>query len=210
MVRRGEFLERMVVIPSGALTLEGLYHRGTLQPPLVVAAPHPRMGGSMDSPVVQEIAWAVTRAGHPTLRFNYRGVGASQGAWSGGEGELADLHAAIEQLLASTGAAAVAIAGYSFGAHLALQAARSRADASHLLLVAPPTSLFDFGELPLVRARTLVVVPEHDALAGAALPAGAVPVQVVPGAEHGFQRGLPAVGKAAVALLAGLAGTTPA
>src|SRR4051794_20546359 len=144
MVRKGEFLERMTIVRSGELALEALYHRGESPPPLVVASPHPRQGGAMDSPVVQEIAWAVTRAGHPTLRFNYRGVGASQGAWASGEGELADVEAGIDQLRATAGGGHVALAGYSFGAHLALRAALRRSDVSHLLLVAPPTRTHSF------------------------------------------------------------------
>lgn len=204
MVRRGEFLERMVVIPSGELMLEGLYHRGIRSPPVVVAAPHPRLGGSMDSPVVQEIAWAVTRAGFPTLRFNYRGAGASQGEWSGGEGERSDLAAALEQLKASTAAAQLAIAGYSFGARMALDVALARDDVSHLVLVAPPTRLFPFDDLPLVKARTLLVLAELDAHCDRSLlPRDAAQVVEIPGADHFFQRGLPQVGRAAVALLSG-------
>src|SRR5688572_5794068 len=98
MVLRGQYLERMIPVRSGELHLEGLYHRGRLLPPCVVAAPHPQQGGSMDSPVVAELAWAITRAGHATLRFNYRGVGASQGSFSGGPGEIDDLEAAVDQL----------------------------------------------------------------------------------------------------------------
>ena len=75
MVLAGQFLERSVVVGD----LDALYHRGTRDPPCAIAAPHPALGGSMVSPVVAELAWALTRAGHPTLRFDYRGVGASRG-----------------------------------------------------------------------------------------------------------------------------------
>ena len=73
MVLAGQFLERSVVVGD----LDALYHRGTRDPPCAIAAPHPALGGSMLSPVVAELAWALTRAGHPTTRFDYRGVGAS-------------------------------------------------------------------------------------------------------------------------------------
>src|SRR3982074_2839247 len=76
MVLAGQYLERSAVVGD----LDALYHRGTREPPCAIAAPHPALGGSMTSPVVAELAWALTRAGHPTLRFDYRGVGASRGA----------------------------------------------------------------------------------------------------------------------------------
>ncbi|MCK6552090.1 alpha/beta hydrolase, partial [Myxococcota bacterium] len=72
MVRRGEYLERAVVVPGAAAPIEGLFHRGSKAPPAVFAPPHPS-AGSMEAPVVAELAWAVTRAGHATLRFNYPG-----------------------------------------------------------------------------------------------------------------------------------------
>ena len=79
MVQPGQFLERSVLVKSGELSLDALYHRGHRAPPCVIAAPHPALGGSMTVPAVAELAWALTRAGFPTLRFDYRGVGASQG-----------------------------------------------------------------------------------------------------------------------------------
>src|SRR5438045_9499120 len=87
----------------------------------------------MTVPVIAELAWAITRAGHPTLRFDYRGVGASQGRIrhqpGAGRirdiaGEIEDMGAAIEQLLASTRANSVCAVGYSFGAAVAASAAR--------------------------------------------------------------------------------------
>jgi len=208
MVRRGEYLERMVVIPSGELHLEGLYHRGRLRPPCVVAAPHPQHGGSMDSPVVAELAWAITRAGHATLRFNYRGVGASEGSWSGGAGEIADCEAALDQLKETTGAPELALAGYSFGAWAATEAARRRADVGALVLVAPPTKLFDFTPLREVAARVLVIRASEDALcdpvqvAAAIEPLGPRAEEVVvQGADHFFTTGLPQVGRHAARFL---------
>src|SRR3989440_8920252 len=121
MVLAGQFLERSVVVGD----LDALYHRGRRDPPCAIAAPHPALGGSMLSPVVAELAWALTRAGHPTVRFDYRGVGASRGVPRHGVGstriadlqdEVADLHRICEHLLASTHMAEVCLVGYSFGA----------------------------------------------------------------------------------------------
>src|SRR6266478_5402156 len=108
MVLSGQYLERSVVVGE----LDALYHRGTREPPCVIAAPHPALGGSMRSPVVAELAWALTRAGHPTMRFDYRGVGASRGVSRHAAGstriedvrdEVEDLLAISDQLIATTG-----------------------------------------------------------------------------------------------------------
>ncbi|HEX9602795.1 MAG TPA: alpha/beta hydrolase, partial [Myxococcales bacterium] len=86
-----------------------------------IASPHPALGGSMTVPTVAELAWALTRAGFPTLRFDYRGVGASQGRSrhpAGGgrtedvSDEVEDLRAAVEQLVQSTRAEAACAVGY--------------------------------------------------------------------------------------------------
>ena len=208
MVLRGQYLERMIPVRSGELHLEGLYHRGPLHPPCVVAAPHPQQGGSMDSPVVAELAWAITRAGHATLRFNYRGVGASQGTWSGGPGEHDDLEAAVDQLRETAAWETAAIAGYSFGAHAAVAVAARRPDVEAVVLVAPPTALFDFAALPALGCHVLAILGERDPLADRATveallaPLGARGrVTVVAEADHFFGRGLPQVGKAAAAFL---------
>ncbi|HYZ88790.1 MAG TPA: alpha/beta fold hydrolase, partial [Myxococcales bacterium] len=133
MVQRGQFLERSVVVKSGELSLDALYHRGRRAPPCVIAAPHPALGGSMAVPAIAELAWALTRAGFPTLRFDYRGVGASRGRSrhpagaariANVEDELQDLRAAVEQLVQSTRAQDACVVGYSFGAAVALAAAR--------------------------------------------------------------------------------------
>src|SRR5512141_1366808 len=121
MVLAGQYLERSVVVGG----LDALYHRGTREPPCAIAAPHPALGGSMISPVVAELAWALTRGGHPTMRFDYRGVGASRGVSRQRAGsqriedlrdEVADLLLVCDQLLATTHMSSVCAVGYSFGA----------------------------------------------------------------------------------------------
>src|SRR5437899_11945965 len=110
MVLAGQFLERSVVVGG----LDAFYHRGMRDPPCAIAAPHPALGGSMLSPVVAELAWALTRASHPTMRFDYRDVGASRGVSrhpAGGQriaelqDEVADLHQVVRDGLRSTQAA---------------------------------------------------------------------------------------------------------
>src|SRR2546423_12617205 len=118
MVLAGQFLERSVVVGD----LDALYHRGTRDPPCAIAAPHPALGGSMISPVVAELAWALTRAGHATMRFDYRGVGASRGVsrHEAGSlrigdvsGEVEDLYKIADHLLATTHLSSGCAVGYS-------------------------------------------------------------------------------------------------
>ena len=209
MVLPGQFLERGVVVKSGELSLDALYHRGRRAPPCAIASPHPALGGSMTVPAVAELAWALTRAGFPTLRFDYRGVGASQGGTRhpAGQGriddvseEAADLRAAVQQLLESTRGRAACAVGYSFGAAVALETAGD-ALIERLVLVAPPTAVWDFSPLRAIRKPLLVVCAHHDALCDRSrleLPEGAQ-LAVIAHADHAFLRGLPELGRTVAA-----------
>lgn len=207
--------ERMVVFPSaGGAILEGLYHKGEKsdQPGMVIAAPHPRMGGSMDSPVVAEIAFASARDQRPTMRFNYRGVGASQGELAGRDTteEVEDFRAALEELRATTGSRLTVAAGYSFGARVALSAALTDVDLVGVILVAPPTSLFAFDDLAGLRMPALLLAGANDEhvdrgrLAEIAAKSGAARIEVIPGANHVFNEGLVPLSRAINTFLASL------
>jgi alpha/beta superfamily hydrolase len=212
MVQRDQFLERSVVVKSGDLSLDALYHRGRRAPPCVIACPHPALGGSMTVPVINELAWTLTRTGFPTLRFDYRGVGASQGKSRHAAGaeqigdisdELQDLRSAIDQLIQSTRRDAVCVVGYSFGAILALAVAGD-AQVERIVLIAPPTAAADFAPLERVRKPVLVVCAQDDDRCDRARlripPAGQL--EVIAHADHSFRRGLPELGKAVAAWVA--------
>jgi alpha/beta superfamily hydrolase len=223
MVLPGQFLERSVPIRSGALLLDGLYHRGDQRPPCVLASPHPALGGSMTATVIAELAWQLTQAGHATLRFDYRGVGGSQGHSRHAAGqvrplrppeladEAEDLLAASEQLAQTAGGGPVCAIGYSFGAGVVLSQARD-ARFDRLALVAPPTRLFDFGPLRETDKPVLVVCAEDDAYCDRGLlqrliePLGArARLVVIPESDHVFRRGLTELGHEVVRWL----GSTP-
>jgi len=213
VVLEGQYLERSVAVKSGEIALDGLYHRGRKAPPCVLAPPHPVLGGSMTVPVIAELAWAITRAGHPTLRFDYRGVGGSQGRMrhppGAGRivdiaGEIEDLGAAIEQLLASTRADSVCAVGYSFGAAVVASAARD-VSIDRVVLIAPPTVLWDFSGLRKLAKPVLVVCAEHDPFCDRTrlrgmLGQGAT-MAVVPETDQTFLRSLTELGKSVVAWL---------
>jgi uncharacterized protein len=209
MVLAGQYLERSVVVGD----LDALYHRGRRDPPCAIAAPHPALGGSMLSPVVAELAWALTRAGHPTMRFDYRGVGSSRGSSrhpagamriAGLENEVEDLLTICDHLIATAGMAPACAVGYSFGAAVALEAARDPR-VGRLALIAPPTAMYDFGALAGLGKPARVVCAHHDAFCDRSklqLPGGGA-LEVIPHADHFFGRGLTEVGKTVAAWLRG-------
>jgi len=196
----GKREERTVAIPleGGELALEGIYVAGVDDDAMgiVIAAPHPLYGGSMDSPVVNEIAHAARTAGLASLRFNWRGVGASAGVISGNANDAeADYRAALRHLLATAPGTAVA-AGYSFGAAAAVRVAPGEPRVRRLVLVAPPPALLDIDSLAAFTGDALLLVGAEDAIARPAevehiaseLPRATF--AAVPRADHFFTAGL--------------------
>jgi alpha/beta superfamily hydrolase len=155
MVVAGQYLERPALVDAGGATLEGLFHRGT-RPPALLVCPAPGPGGGMDAPAAAELAWAAARAGHASLRFQYRGVGASTGAPDpvrAGE----DAEAAYRHLAESAGPRlALAALGGAWPVALALAAAHS--DVRRVVLIAPDRAP---GPAPL-QAEVLVILPGAD------------------------------------------------
>lgn len=199
MVKEGQYLERAVVIP-GASALEGLYHRGRRRPGLVIAPPHPHDGGAMETTIVAELAYAATRAGHPTLRFNYPGVGASPGVFDERpEAGQAVLRQALAHLSASLGdRPELSALGIGYGAALvAHEALHGTLDP--VFLVSPdPEGLPD---LRPIQAPVVVVVGQRDprvdrsALEAKLRGVAQGRLVVIPQADRTFLRGLLELGK---------------
>ncbi|GAC1299333.1 MAG: alpha/beta hydrolase [Steroidobacteraceae bacterium] len=150
--------------PAGALQVVAEDTGGTGPCYAVVCHPHPLFGGTMDNKVVTTVARALQVSGIPTLRFNFRGVGASAGAFDQGAGETADA-----QCVASWGAQrwpgrSLVIAGFSFGASVALRVALERvarrAAPKFLITIAPPIQRF---EQPVAAPRCPWLVVQGDA-----------------------------------------------
>jgi hypothetical protein len=138
--------ETRITFQSGDLTLEGLLATpGGDVPAAVVCHPHPMYGGSMYNNVVDAILSAMWQAGYATLRFNFRGVGASEGEHDGGPGEVDDAVAAMTFLRAQTGVRKenAVMAGYSFGAMVAMSAGYESAQVSRIVAVALPLAMAD-------------------------------------------------------------------
>jgi len=156
----------------------------------VLCHPHPVHGGTMDNKVIQTLARAFVQLGHRAVRFNFRGVGRSQGQWDQGLGEIDDAMAVIAAC--RDGALPLVLAGFSFGGYVAAQAA-ARLAAAHMaaqrvVLVGPATSTFP---MPAVPPDSLVIHGEADdvvplqATLDWARPQG-LPVVVLPGVGHFF------------------------
>ena len=170
----------------------------------VLCHPHPLHGGTMDNKVVQTLARALVGLGYICVRFNFRGIGASQGAWDEGRGEVDDALAVIQAH--RTSGQALVIGGFSFGGAIATQAAArlpQNERAERLVLIAPAVTNFPAAAVP---ADTLVVHGEADDV----VPMQAVfdwarpqtlPVTVLPGAGHFFHGALPVLKQIVVGAL---------
>ncbi|RZL65205.1 MAG: alpha/beta hydrolase [Variovorax sp.] len=163
----------------------------------VIAHPHPLFGGTMDNKVVQTLARAFVASGWTAVRFNFRGVGATEGTHDEGRGEADDYLAVVTQVAPE---GVLAVAGFSFGAFVAMQALSAvwaEREVSSVTLVGPSVERVPPGPLPeAARERTLVVHGEADdtvalsAVMDWARPQS-LPVTVVPGGGHFFHGQLP-------------------
>jgi alpha/beta superfamily hydrolase len=166
--------------------------RGIARGIAVVAHPHPLFGGTMENKVVQTLARAFVQCGWEVIRFNFRGVGASQGVYDEGRGELQDFLTVVEQC---AGQGALALAGFSFGSFVTSHAVQSLSPSrpiDKLVLVGTAATRFDVAPIPkALHERTLVLhgevddtVPLSDVLNWARPQT--LPVTVIPGVEHFF------------------------
>jgi len=127
----------------------------------VVCHPHPLMGGTMDNKVVTTVARGLRETGIPTLRFNFRGVGASGGTFDEGMGETADADAVAAFGARRWPGRSLVIGGFSFGGYVALRLAQKRTP-RHLITVAPAIGLFDVSDLTVPRCPWLIVQGDAD------------------------------------------------
>jgi alpha/beta superfamily hydrolase len=154
----------------------------------LVAHPHPQQGGTLDNKVVQTLAKTFFALGYVSVRFNFRGVGASEGAFDQGEGETEDALAALAHARARFGESLpIALAGFSFGSFVQTRVAK-RISAERLVLVGPAVKRFAVDNVP---ADTIVihgeeddVVPLADVFAWARPQE--LPIVVFPGCGHFF------------------------
>jgi uncharacterized protein len=149
-----------VVINGPEGRIEARYQKAATPsaPVALVMHPHPRFGGTMNNKVVYNIFHALGRSGFAVLRFNFRGVGKSQGTFDNGQGELADAAAALDWLqMYHPSAAQTWVAGFSFGAWIAMQLLMRRPEINAFIAVAPPANIYDFAFLAPCPSSGLIV-----------------------------------------------------
>jgi hypothetical protein len=185
--------------PAGIL--EGLCdvpEGGAFKGTVVISHPHPLFGGTMQNKVVQTMAKAFVQNGWRAIRFNFRGVGASEGAYDEGRGEVDDLISMIEATCEA--AQPMALAGFSFGAYVTSQAVARLSPSNNLeklVFIGTAASRFQVAPVPAeLHDKTLVVHGELDdtvplaSVLDWARPQS-LPVTVIPGVEHFFHGQLP-------------------
>ncbi len=139
-----------VIFTGPAGRLEGRYQQGEgKNPPIaIILHPHPRYGGNMNNRVVYDLFYTFHKRGFSVLRFNFRGVGRSQGSFDQGVGELSDAAAALDWLqVTDDNAPTCWIAGFSFGAWIGMQLLMRRPEISGFISASPPANMYDFSFL---------------------------------------------------------------
>ena len=158
-------MEEKITIPSGRYRLEGYWQAGTTGKGVVITHPHPLYGGTMNNPVVETVQSTYQQYGYATLRFNFRGVGDSQGNYDNGIGEQDDVRAAIAYV-ANMDVSAVDLAGYSFGAWVNTGLTTgSRTPIKSMAMISPPVAFIEFGNIKSLSCLKLVVTGSRDDIA---------------------------------------------
>ena len=205
-------MEEPVRIPVGGITLDGRL----VVPPravagVVVCHPHPQYGGDMENELVVRLTNALGGAGFATLRFDFRGVGASGGRHDNGRGEIDDVRAATALLRERLGVPAVAVVGYSFGSLMGLQAATvDAASVTGVVAIGPPVRMVSLEFLARCPVPIAFVAGDRDQFCPIATLetarqrfAPASTQTIVPGADHFFGTQLGPLAERVVELVAG-------
>ncbi|MBL0318091.1 MAG: alpha/beta hydrolase [Alphaproteobacteria bacterium] len=156
-----------VIIPGPEGRLEGRYHQSSIKraPAAVVLHPHPQHGGTMNNKVAYNLYHQFANAGYSVLRFNFRGVGRSQGKYDEGVGELADAAAALDWLQNETpDAGSYWVSGFSFGAWIAMQLLMRRPEIEGFVSISPPAHKYDFSFLSPCPSPGLIVQGDADSV----------------------------------------------
>jgi len=149
-----------VILNGPAGRIEARYHHepANFAPIAVILHPHPQFGGTMNNQIVYQLYYAFAQRGFSVLRFNFRGVGRSQGLFDNGPGELADAATALDWLqIYNPDARSCWIAGVSFGSWIGMQLLMRRPEIDGFIAVAPPANLYDFSFLAPCPSSGLMV-----------------------------------------------------
>lgn len=190
-----------VIISGPAGRIEARYnHQPEPDAPVaIILHPHPQFGGTMNNQIVYQLYYSFVRRNFSVLRFNFRGVGRSQGLFDNGPGELSDAATALDWMQSYNPDARFCwIAGVSFGAWISMQLLMRRPEIEGFISVAPPANLYDFSFLAPCPSSGLMINGGEDRVVSTEAVAGLVERlktqkgvvidhQVVPGANHFFE-----------------------
>ena len=156
-----------VTIPGPEGRLEARYNQGEGDsPPLAILLhPHPKFGGNMNNKVIYNCLKTISNLGFSVLRFNYRGVGNSEGKYSGDEGigEMTDAACALDWLLFNnTSSTKVWVVGFSFGAFISLNLLMRRPEIQAFIALSPPADKYDFSFLAPCPVSGLIIQGDSD------------------------------------------------
>jgi len=156
-----------VIINGSEGRLEGRYHQSSEKnaPAALVLHPHPRHGGTMHNKVAYNLFHSFVNNGFSVLRFNFRGVGRSEGKFDGGEGELSDAATALDWLQQyNPDAATFWIGGFSFGAWISMQLLMRRPELENFIAISPPANMYDFNFLAPCPRSGLIIQGDQDSI----------------------------------------------
>ena len=154
-----------IIFNGPAGRIEGRYQpsREKNAPLALLLHPHPRFGGNMNNKIIYDLFYMYVDRGFAALRFNFRGVGRSQGAFDHGTGELSDAAAALDWVQTiHPDARGVWITGFSFGAWIGMQLLMRRPEVEGFISIAPPTNLHDFAFLAPCPSDGLIIHGDQD------------------------------------------------
>ncbi len=156
-----------VIFTGAAGRIEGRYHpaRQKNAPIGIVLHPHPQFGGTMNHQIIYQLYYAFVHRNFSVLRFNFRGVGRSQGAFDHGQGELSDAASALDWAQSiNPEARSCWIAGFSFGAWIGMQLLMRRPEIEGFISIAPPANLYDFSFLAPCPSSGMIIHGDKDAV----------------------------------------------
>jgi len=182
--------EKEIFFDSGPLKIQGLLEERSGEKGVVVTHPHPLYGGDMYNHVVEAVCQAYKEREYTCLRFNFRGVGLSEGEHDSGAGEQDDVMAALDYLSA-LGKNEIDLAGYSFGAWVNAQGIDKYHQAKRMIMISPPVNAMDYSFLSYSPKIKLVISGSHDDIAGTKGIKEGMPIwnpeailKIIEGADH--------------------------
>jgi alpha/beta superfamily hydrolase len=182
--------EKEIFFDSGPLKIEGLLEERPGGKGVVVTHPHPLYGGDMYNHVVEAVCQAYLEREYACLRFNFRGVGRSEGKYDNGVGEQDDVMVALDYL-SMLGKSEIDLAGYSFGAWVNAQGIDEYNQVKRMIMISPPVNAMNYSFLSYTPKIKLVISGSHDDIAGIKKIQERLPIwnpkavlRIIDGADH--------------------------